>query len=247
MTHLYLQNNMIQRIEGLNFMVNLTKLYIGFNKIIVLENLEKCTKLKELHVEYQEIPAGEKMLLDPRTLIALSSTLMVLNISGNNIESIRDILILSKLTQLSCKDNQLTSMTELSKVLSSLGSLWKFDIEGNPLCRKPKFRDRIIVMTQSVSILDGKEVTETSRKFLQNWRDMRDKRKRGSKSDAVLPPIDNVIKEFSATSKLQLIPSNGNASLGDPSELKLHRRGFHGSPNNSNRINISLYDNQSKF
>ena len=178
LTHLYLQNNLITKLEGVGALVNLNKLYLGFNKLIVVENLEKCTKLKELHVEYQELPLGEKMLFDPRTLMSLTQTLLVLNVSGNEIDSIKDLSCLRNLAQLIAKDNQLVSMRELARVFSSLPSLWKLDLEGNPICSKPKYRDRIIVMTEKLANLDGKEITETSRKFLQNWRSMKDVRKR---------------------------------------------------------------------
>ena len=190
LTHLYLQNNMISKLDGLHRCCNLNKLYLGFNKIIVIENLEKCTELKELHVENQKLPTGEKMLFDPRTLMCLSQSLLVLNISGNGVDSINELACLKSLTQLTCKDNKLTSMKELSRVFGSLSSLWKLEIEGNPVCSKPKFRDRVIIMAANLAMMDGKEITDTSRKFLQNWRNMRDLRKRQTEQD-ILPPITN--------------------------------------------------------
>ena len=190
LTHLYLQNNVISKLDGLYRCCNLNKLYLGFNKIIVIENLEKCTELKELHVENQKLPTGEKMLFDPRTLMCLSQSLLVLNISGNGVDSVNELACLKSLTQLITKDNKLTSMKELSRVFGSLSSLWKLEIEGNPVCSKPKFRDRVIIMAGNLAMMDGKEITDTSRKFLQNWRNMRDMRKRASEQD-VLPPITN--------------------------------------------------------
>ena len=191
LTHLYLQNNSITKLQGLQRAGNLAKLYLGFNKIIVIENLEKCTSLKELHVEHQQLPTGEQMLFDPRTLMCLSQSLSVLNISGNGIDSIKDLSCLRCTRQLLVKDNSLSSMKELSRVLASLTQLWKLDIEGNPICSKPKFRDRVIVMTENLTMLDGKDITETSRRFLHNWRSMRDMRKRQSthSNSEVLPPI----------------------------------------------------------
>ena len=46
--------------------------YLGGNCITVLEGLDKLENLQELHIENQRLPAGEKILFDPRTLIALS-------------------------------------------------------------------------------------------------------------------------------------------------------------------------------
>lgn len=209
LTHLYLQNNLITKLDGLHRCCALSKLYLGFNKIIVIENLEKCTNLKELHVENQRLPTGEKMLFDPRTLMCLSQTLLVLNIGGNGVDSINELSCLKSLTQLFCKDNKLSSMKELSRVFGALSSLWKLEIEGNPVCCKPKFRDRIIVMAESLAMLDGKEITDTSRKFLQNWRNMRDMRKRQSHQD-ILPPINSSGEETR--------PNNTNFSLDNQEE-----------------------------
>ena len=38
----------------------------------MVEGLERLTKLKELHVENQRLAPGEKLLLDPRTLLCLA-------------------------------------------------------------------------------------------------------------------------------------------------------------------------------
>jgi protein phosphatase 1 regulatory subunit 42 len=38
----------------------------------VIEGLEQLEDLLELHIENQRLPAGEKLLFEPRTLLALS-------------------------------------------------------------------------------------------------------------------------------------------------------------------------------
>jgi len=37
----------------------------------VVEGLQGLFNLRELHVEYQKLPPGEKLLFDPRTLTAI--------------------------------------------------------------------------------------------------------------------------------------------------------------------------------
>jgi protein phosphatase 1 regulatory subunit 42 len=37
----------------------------------VLEGLENLNELEELHIENQHLPAGEKLVFDPRTLMSL--------------------------------------------------------------------------------------------------------------------------------------------------------------------------------
>ena len=45
--------------------------HIGGNQISVLEGLENLHELVELHIENQNLPPGEKLLFDPRTLLTL--------------------------------------------------------------------------------------------------------------------------------------------------------------------------------
>lgn len=46
--------------------------YLGGNYIAVIEGLEGLEELRELHVESQRLPLGEKLLFDPRTLRSLA-------------------------------------------------------------------------------------------------------------------------------------------------------------------------------
>ncbi len=46
--------------------------YLGGNGITVLEGLEKLDQLQELHIENQKLPAGEKILFDPRSIATLA-------------------------------------------------------------------------------------------------------------------------------------------------------------------------------
>ncbi|XP_067678057.1 protein phosphatase 1 regulatory subunit 42-like isoform X2 [Haliotis asinina] len=178
LTHLYLQNNHISKIENLGPLNRLVKLYIGGNNITVVEGLEKLDQLQELHVENQQLPPGEKLLFDPRSLRTLANTLQVLNISGNNLDSIKDLEVLKGLTQLMASDNFLNDMKELAHILGLWPFLWRLELMGNPVCHKAKYRDRIIVMSKHLEMLDGKEITEMSRQFLCNWHANKETQKR---------------------------------------------------------------------
>ncbi|KAK2164174.1 hypothetical protein LSH36_68g15015 [Paralvinella palmiformis] len=178
LTHLYMQNNQITKMEGLNALQKLTKLYLGGNCISVLEGMDKLSFLQELHMENQKLPTGEKLLFDPRTLIALSRSLQMFDVSGNGIDSIYDLQCLQLLTQFTANDNLLSNMKELAVVLGSWPHLWRIDLAGNPLSHKAKYRDRIIIMAPSLEMMDGKEITDTAKKFLQNWQASREAAKR---------------------------------------------------------------------
>ena len=53
--------------------------YLGSNSITVVEGLEKLESLRELHIEKQNLPPGEKLLFEPRSLEALSVSTKILN------------------------------------------------------------------------------------------------------------------------------------------------------------------------
>lgn len=76
------------------------------------------------------------------------NTLQVLNISGNNLDSIKDLEVLKRLTQMMASDNFLIDMKELAHILGLWPFLWRLELMGNPVCHKAKYRDRIIVMSK---------------------------------------------------------------------------------------------------
>ncbi|NXJ83131.1 PPR42 phosphatase, partial [Trogon melanurus] len=177
-THLYLQNNCISRIENLSSLKNLEKLYLGGNCITVLEGLDKIDQIKELHVESQHLARGEKLVFDPRSLRSLAKSLSVLNISNNNIDDLEELAVLENLSYLRAVDNQLQHMKDLEVVLNKWTKLRRMDLAGNPICCKPKYRDEIIVQSQTLESLDGKEIKEVERRFLMNWKAAKASRKK---------------------------------------------------------------------
>ena len=90
--------------------------------------------------------------------------------SGNNLDTLSEIGPLRNLEQLIASNNSLNDMKELVLLLKCWPRLWKLELNGNPLCLKNKYRERIIVLTPSLEYLDGKEIQEMSRQFLQNWK-----------------------------------------------------------------------------
>lgn len=226
LTHLYLQNNHITRLENLTPLHKLSKLYVGGNQIAVLEGLERLFELKELHIEHQKLPAGERLLFEPRTLVALSNGLQVLNISGNNLDDITELGILRNIMQFVAADNKLRDMRALSALIGSWPKIWRLELVGNPLCNKAKYRDRIIVMNNKLAVLDGREISETEKNFLMSWREAKEAKKRQRIEEAnripessqeyfmqpqrelppVLPPNGSRWNRSSAPSKVYMMP-----------------------------------------
>ncbi|XP_053914979.1 protein phosphatase 1 regulatory subunit 42 isoform X1 [Cuculus canorus] len=216
-THLYLQNNCISRIENLSSLKNLEKLYLGGNCITVVEGLDKSEEIRELHIESQHLPRGEKLLFDPRTLRSLAKSLSVLNISNNNIDELEELAVLENLTYLRAVDNQLQDVEDLEVVLNKWTKLRRMDITGNPICRKPKYRDRIVVQSQSLESLDGKEIKEMERQFLVNWKASKAARK---KSKDRVTDEHILYQHFSDFEKLYpILPVHHNPSVKEKTDF----------------------------
>ncbi|XP_017935149.2 protein phosphatase 1 regulatory subunit 42 isoform X2 [Manacus vitellinus] len=150
-THLYLQNNCISSIENLSSLKKLEKLYLGGNYITVVEGLDKIGEIRELHIESQHLPVGEKLLFDPVSLRSLAKSLSVLNISNNNIDELEDLAVLENLSYLKAVDNRLQHMKDLKVVLNKWTKLRRMDLRGNPICQKPKYRDKVVVQSQTLA------------------------------------------------------------------------------------------------
>lgn len=111
-------------------------------------------------------------LLKNRVLIDLKmqSSLRILNIAGNKMDSLGEIGSLVNLEVLDASNNLLNDMKEMSVMLKCWPRLTNLDLTGNPICSKNKYRERIIVLAANIRVLDGKEIPEMSRKFLENWK-----------------------------------------------------------------------------
>lgn len=162
-------------------------------------------ELNELQIENQVLPSGEKLIFDPRTLASLVHSLTILNIAGNNLDTISEIGSLKNLEDLNASNNLLNDMKEMSILLKCWPKLKILNLSGNPLCLKNKYRERIIVLAPNIQSLDEKEIQEMSRQFLQNWKMSKEVSKEASKNriesgeynaeffrQAEFPPINNL-------------------------------------------------------
>ncbi|KAF4095819.1 protein phosphatase 1 regulatory subunit 42 isoform X1 [Onychostoma macrolepis] len=218
LTHLYMQNNNISCIENLSSLHKLSKLFLGGNIITVVEGLDELKSLKELHVEGQKLPRGEKLIFDPRSISRLSETLCILNISKNNIDEIWDLAPLQKLTHLYATDNQLQDIKELETVFSQWSQLRLLDLNNNPVCVKPKYRDRLITACKILEDLDGKQINELSRQFLINWKASKDAKKKLDDGKDIKEQISNPLTTDFHVGPQQPFAHDRSSSRTKPSE-----------------------------
>jgi protein phosphatase 1 regulatory subunit 42 len=166
---LHLQRNKVKRIENLLECRQLRILYLGYNEIDTVEGLHNLTKLEELHIENQRLPRGTSLTFDPRTLATLSNTLIVLNASGNNITHIEDLAGMEELHTLLVGNNAIKDLDSTALVIRTMNNLQVLDLRDNPIAKKPQFKERIIGYGAHIAILNDKEVTDTMRDFIQRF------------------------------------------------------------------------------
>ena len=136
LTHLYLQNNRIERVAGLENSPSLVKLYLDGNKITLVDGLEACVALEELHVSGQKLEPPEELRFDPACLRSLSRTLRVLNASHNPLRDPRPIRELVHLRRLTLEKCAVESVRDLEPVLLNCARLRSLDVRGNPFAEE---------------------------------------------------------------------------------------------------------------
>ncbi|XP_043395481.1 protein phosphatase 1 regulatory subunit 42 isoform X1 [Chelonia mydas] len=109
---------------------------------------------------------------------SIQKSLSVLNISNNNIDELGELALLENISHLIAVDNQLHHVKDLEFVLNKWTKLCRMDLKGNPVCRKPKYRDRLIIQSKTLESLDGKEIKDIERQFLMNWKASKASRKK---------------------------------------------------------------------
>lgn len=165
---LFLHGNKIEKMENLDQLPNLRKLYLGQNAIGVLEGFGQNSNLQELHIERQRLAPGEKLLFDPRSMKALAHTLELLNISHNGVDTLQDVGVLYSLHTLVATNNQLMQLSDVTDSLRNNTLLKTLQLTGNPVCKEPHYLKDIVTEVRSIDLLDGKEITPTSKVFLQH-------------------------------------------------------------------------------
>ncbi|XP_072948049.1 uncharacterized protein JMJD7 [Epargyreus clarus] len=169
LTHLHLQWNRINKIEGLEKLTKLKKLYLSNNRISVVENLESLKYLEELHIEKQNVDDCDPLCFDPRTMIAIGATLRILDVSENKISDISWAKPLRRLEVLVAKKNKLENVEATADNLCTLLCLVDINFTGNPMTKRHRYKETIIARCAQLRILDGTQIHNTSKTFLQSF------------------------------------------------------------------------------
>ncbi|XP_061724310.1 uncharacterized protein LOC133530416 [Cydia pomonella] len=169
LTHLHLQWNQINKIQGLEKLHKLKKLYLSHNRISVVEKLETLKFLEELHIEKQDTNNPDGLCFDPRTMIAIGSSLRILNVSENKLTDVAWAKPLRRLEVLIAKKNNLNDFSDVADSLCTLISLVDVNFLGNPMTKKHRYKETIIARCSQLRVLDTVVLHTTSKTFLRSF------------------------------------------------------------------------------
>ena len=179
---LYLQNNQIQVMEGLDCLPRLQKLFLDGNKIQKVEGLEQCPLLDELHISNQKLPRGASLSFEPESMAHVAERLSVLNAANNGIQDPMPLCHLQMLRELDLSGNAINDLGSFLSVLNCCQYVQKLTMARNPISKQPKSRETMITMTEYLEELDGKEVTQKERGFLRAMHMRRQASREGSRA-----------------------------------------------------------------
>ncbi|XP_072485470.1 leucine-rich repeat-containing protein 9 isoform X4 [Notamacropus eugenii] len=153
----------ISKIEGLQECKNLEKLFLYYNKITKIENLELLTKLEVLWLNHNGIRAIEGL----QSLKNLKD----LNLAGNFINSIGQCLDFNeRIERLNLSGNQICSLKELTNLVKLLRlkdlSLNDPQYKANPVCLLYHYSTHVLYHLPRLQRLDTFDVSQKQIKEL---------------------------------------------------------------------------------
>jgi len=167
--YLYLQDNKIASMSGIEFLHGLQILYINSNRLSVIGSLENCTELEELHVENQELPSFDSIYFDPLSLQGIAFSLRLLDTSGNNIKSIEPFACLKNLEELIASNNDISDLQTTCWTICHMPLLSVLNLLENPVIKANRFQMNILASTKQLKELNGSEVSSINRKFCSGF------------------------------------------------------------------------------
>jgi Leucine-rich repeat (LRR) protein len=172
--YLYLQNNQIKQIPLLS-MKSLRKLHLDDNEISVLSGLTECSQLVELSIARQRLPSFGSLQVEPQSLLSISYTLEVLDISGNGISKLSPFVTLYNLRRFTAEDNSIIDIPEIELIVA-LPHMTEASFSNNPCCKLLKYRDMVIsASSDSLANLDGIPVPQHQHVAIKGLMDHRRK------------------------------------------------------------------------
>lgn len=129
---LHLYDNHIQKIENLDKLVNLQKLYLEKNMISRLEGLQNCPKLEELSLQEQKLPRTTTFSFDEYSLAAIAGSLYSLNMAECQILDCKPLYYCDRIETLNLRGNWIMDLEEqIIPLLTTIRGLSTLDLRDN--------------------------------------------------------------------------------------------------------------------
>ena len=135
------------------------------------------------------------MIFDMASIATIARSLRILELADNGITTVAHFCYLGGLQELVLSNNAIADKQDLAQMLSGYQFLQKLDLSGNPVAEPkpaaagaggrgggrsgvgPSYRDEVVLMSSTLSVLDGKEITMQQRRFLEDREAMRQRRR----------------------------------------------------------------------
>lgn len=166
LTHLYCQNNLISSFGAdLASLTRLQKLYLNNNCLQSLAQLAPLQGLVELDASSQKLPPGEVFDVAPEVLSSMRQ-LRVLKLANNGLTSTAELAGCRSLETVDLSKNQLGNLASVAPLLG-VAPLRELDLRGNTVSDVRQQLDAIIVSCPTIERLNGRELTQSERPYLQ--------------------------------------------------------------------------------
>lgn len=172
LTHLHLQSNELETMEGIGHLHSLRKLHLDNNRINRVAGLEGCTSLEELRLPNQRLEPGEELAFDEVTLASMSHCLTLVDIRNNGVADLSQLGLLKALRTLDARFNQSSRIAHIFG-LGECPSLQELLLQGCPVSSLRRVREEVLSLCQHLTSLDGRPVTPREREFISALRSKR--------------------------------------------------------------------------
>lgn len=155
-----LLGNPVSELAGLDALAALTTLNLGGGKLTSLAGLS-APALETLCIEQNAVASTEG--IEPAV------SLVTVQARGNKIAALTGLgEAHEKLSTLDLRDNELSTIEDLQP-LEAVPALVNLDLSGNPVCKVPFYKQRVVAMLKCITQLDGDDVTREERLEAEAW------------------------------------------------------------------------------
>ena len=166
LTHLYAYNNQIHEIKpDIGALTQLRKLFLNGNEIASLAPLAPLTGLEELHAASQRLQPDETFDPAPAALGGMLG-LRVLDLSGNSLRTTDGLGECRGLEIVNLSKNPLLSLASVAGVLAA-SPITDLDLRQCGVSESRQRLDAVIVSCPTIQTLNGRTLTAAERPYLQ--------------------------------------------------------------------------------